>query len=109
MPDTTLVHVTGTTWRHLEGDQQNDLPDSTIIHVPGTTWRHFSGGADGEVPDTTFHHIPGTSSVHFMGGEPQDVPEPVVPTVSEWGLAIMTLLGLTAGTIIYGRRRLIDT
>lgn len=28
-----------------------------------------------------------------------------IPTVSEWGLVIMTLLGLSAGTIIFGRRR----
>lgn len=29
----------------------------------------------------------------------------VVPTVSEWGLVVMALIGLTAGTIMYGRRR----
>ncbi len=28
-----------------------------------------------------------------------------VPTVSEWGLIVMTLLLLTAGTIVFGRRR----
>lgn len=28
-----------------------------------------------------------------------------IPTVSEWGLIVMTVLGLTAGTIIFGRRR----
>ncbi|MCH8148071.1 MAG: hypothetical protein IH987_08785 [Planctomycetes bacterium] len=31
--------------------------------------------------------------------------EHVVPAVSEWGLIVMTVLGLTAGTIFYGRRR----
>lgn len=30
-----------------------------------------------------------------------------VPTVSEWGLSIMVLLGLATGTILYGRRRLV--
>ncbi|MCH8147231.1 MAG: hypothetical protein IH987_04450 [Planctomycetes bacterium] len=29
----------------------------------------------------------------------------IIPTVSEWGLIVMTVLGLTAGTILYGRRR----
>ncbi len=29
---------------------------------------------------------------------------PVVPTVSEWGIVIMTLLVLTAGTIVFNRR-----
>ena len=28
-----------------------------------------------------------------------------IPTVSEWGLIVMTVLGLSAGTIMYGRRR----
>ena len=28
-----------------------------------------------------------------------------IPTVSEWGLIIMTLLALTAGTIVFARRR----
>lgn len=28
-----------------------------------------------------------------------------IPTVSEWGLIVMTLLGCTLGTILYGRRR----
>jgi len=29
-----------------------------------------------------------------------------VPTVSEWGLAILTLIGLVVGTILFSRRRL---
>ena len=28
-----------------------------------------------------------------------------LPAVSEWGLIVMGLLGLTIGTILYGRRR----
>ena len=28
-----------------------------------------------------------------------------VPTVSEWGLVVLTLLGMTAGTIMLARRR----
>lgn len=31
--------------------------------------------------------------------------EPAIPTVSEWGLIVMTLLALTAGTIVFARRR----
>ncbi|MCP4593025.1 MAG: IPTL-CTERM sorting domain-containing protein [bacterium] len=31
--------------------------------------------------------------------------EPSIPTVSEWGLILMTLLLLTAGTVVIGRRR----
>ena len=28
-----------------------------------------------------------------------------IPAVSEWGLVVMTLLVLTAGTVVFGRRR----
>ncbi len=34
-----------------------------------------------------------------------DACEEAIPTVSEWGLIIMTLLALTAGTIVFARRR----
>jgi hypothetical protein len=33
----------------------------------------------------------------------------VIPTVSEWGLVVMTLLLLTAGTILWGWRRRANT
>ena len=29
----------------------------------------------------------------------------IIPTVSEWGLIVMVLLALTAGTIVFARRR----
>ena len=32
-------------------------------------------------------------------------PGTIIPTVSEWGLMVMTLLILTAGTIVIGRQR----
>ena len=32
-----------------------------------------------------------------------------IPTVSEWGLVVMTLLGLTVGTIVFARRRMRGT
>ena len=31
--------------------------------------------------------------------------DPAIPTVSEWGLIVITLLMLTAGTVVLGRRR----
>jgi cysteine-rich repeat protein len=34
-------------------------------------------------------------------------PPPVIPTVTEWGLIVMTLLGLVAGTIVFTRRRVV--
>ncbi len=32
-------------------------------------------------------------------------PTEVIPTVTEWGLLVMLLLGLTMGTVAFGRRR----
>ncbi len=34
-----------------------------------------------------------------------DCLEPPVPAVSEWGLLVLVLIGLTAGTVIFGRKR----
>jgi hypothetical protein len=49
---------------------------------------------------------PGAATTSCGAGDidPPCLP-PVVPTVSEWGLIVMTLIGLTAGTILFSRRR----
>lgn len=36
---------------------------------------------------------------------PDEIVCGAVPTVSEWGLIVMTLLGCTIGTVVFGRRR----
>jgi hypothetical protein len=36
---------------------------------------------------------------------PCEAPAPVIPTVGQWGLVVMTLLGLAAGTILFRRSR----
>jgi hypothetical protein len=46
-------------------------------------------------------------TAQYTGGEIRGLIElyvPPTPTVSEWGLAVMMLLGLTAGTIVFARR-----
>lgn len=48
---------------------------------------------------------PATMMEEFRHGHQECVAAPPIPTVSEWGLIIMTLLLLTAGTIIFGRLR----
>ena len=79
----------------------------------------FTGG-DGEVVDTyepgevTFASIPQDSTlatVSKVGGfrgecDPADRNVTAgIPTVSEWGLVVMTVLLMTAGTISFGRLR----
>jgi hypothetical protein len=50
----------------------------------------------------------GTDSSYTIQEHEHQV-NPFIPTVSEWGLIIMTLLLLTAGTIIFARHRKIAT
>lgn len=52
-------------------------------------WDNTGGGEIGEY------------TIALTGSAPLDS----IPTVSEWGLIVMTLLLLTAGTIVFGRRR----
>lgn len=49
----------------------------------------------------------GDGSVCFgdFDGDGRDDACRAIPTVSEWGLIVMTVLVLTAGTIVFGRRR----
>lgn len=44
-----------------------------------------------------------TPPASTSGGPPDQCP--AIPTVSEWGLIAMTMVGLTVGTISFGRRR----
>ncbi len=43
--------------------------------------------------------------LYILGGVIERELDPAIPTVSEWGLVVMTLLTLTAGTIILVRPR----
>jgi plastocyanin len=55
------------------------------------------------MPDNDYPYY---CAVHFAGGMTGSVTvnAPTVPAVSQWGLIIMTVLVLAAGTIIYRRR-----
>lgn len=79
-------------------------------------YSHFSGSSFGTYADITYAVVPGSTIIRGTGqwsdvklvaantlspGTPN-----LVPTVSEWGLAIMSLLLLTASTVLLTRRRL---
>lgn len=73
--------------------------------VPPTATRLFLGFAD--APNLTgcpgaHDDNPGSLSVQLAMTQE-------IPTVSEWGLVIMGMLVLTAGTLVYARRRPIHT
>jgi len=94
--------------------------DEALYTDPGITW----------VPLTGFSLDYGQTNAIDLGAlNPQDVllfrcaasaggetseeiiqvALPTIPTVSEWGLIILTLLLLTAGTIVFARRRRVVT
>ena len=53
-----------------------------------------------DIPYDTDHAV-----YFWLDGETSAKSSPLIPAVSEWGLVVMTLLGLTAGTIMFMRRR----
>lgn len=63
-------------------------------------WTHAPFGAISEACSGGPFNI--TRPCDHVGPHPVDKR---VPTVSEWGLIVMTLVGLTAGTIVFARRR----
>ena len=107
-------------------DDSSDLvlidPKNHLLGLNRTTYTiriTFTDG-DGEVVDTyepgevTFASIPQDSTlvnVSKVGGR-RGVCDPAdrnvtagIPTVSDWGLVVMTVLLMTAGTIFFGRLR----
>ncbi len=64
-----------------------------------------------QLPDEAFLSYPGGDENTEVEGEAlsaiaAEVGDPVgIPTVSEWGLVVMTLLGFAVSTVFFGRRR----
>ncbi|GJQ27882.1 MAG: hypothetical protein HBSAPP02_29140 [Phycisphaerae bacterium] len=71
---------------------------------PRTVWVEIQPDMSIDI-DAKFSHV--CNNVPNPPGATQIIPSyhPSVPTVSEWGLIIMGLLLLTAGTIVIARRR----
>ena len=65
------------------------------------TFDLFSAGGEDCANEAVAECAP-ASVTEVTGVEP---PSGAIPTASEWGLIVMTLLLLTAGTILVGRRR----
>ncbi len=96
-------------------DDSNNPPDPSFGVIVGTD----SDGMDGwsvTFDSTPFGQFSGflIAQAHFVGhNEEIDGDQAVIlagtmritPTVSEWGLVVMTLLCMAAGTIMYGRWR----
>ncbi len=80
----------------------------------GNAGELFFSGPPTDVPGTTFEFTfnePGVYGYHCHPHEEVGMISSItvnpaaIPTVSEWGLIVTTLLALTAGTIVFGRRR----
>ncbi|MHC4696551.1 MAG: CE1 family esterase [Planctomycetota bacterium] len=91
----------------LDLDYEGDGAETTITRYPdgcssggsAELWT-VNGGAHVITPTPDF----GPSIAEFMLTHPQP-PMPVIPAVSEWGLVVMVLLVLMAGTVVIRRRR----
>lgn len=78
----------------------------------GTTFA-ADGDGDGNLTMTEWFDYAAADTVHIENYYDWDAlhdsyvlcRQPVIPTVSEWGLIVMTLLGLTGGTVTFARRR----
>ena len=102
-------HVLGD-WGHAtptngQGDA-GTWPDLQVLFLQSSVAQGLSmSGMIGKIiwehPVTGDLIVEGNISIECgAAGEPA-----AIPTVSEWGLIIMTLLALTAGTIVFARRR----
>ena len=58
---------------------------------------------NGNATDDAIDICAGSSPDSNGNGIPDEC-EGLIPTVSNWGLTVMTLLVLTAGTLVYARR-----
>lgn len=94
------------------------FPPGDTKEIPGNcthiTWTNDTpmglgvNCADGDFgphkPDGGDWDPAGPMGTHFNGGTEWCWELPI-PTVSEWSLIVMTVLGMTTGTILFGRRR----
>ncbi len=97
-------------WLWVEGFHNvvSGFPES------GDAGELFFSGPPTAVPGITFEFTfnePGVYGYHCHPHEALGMISSItvnasaIPTVSEWGLIVMALLALTAGTIVFGRRR----
>ena len=81
---------------------------STVVTCTEKGVTLFSGACcnfDGSCSETRGLECQGKGDTFHKGEICADFVCETIPTVSEWGLVVMTLLGCTLGTMLYGRRR----
>ena len=87
----------GTVWNHVPLFVTATItcvpPRAEYIHPQGQCIPLYAQEGDGGTP------------VAYLGNAVHITYPSGIPTVSEWGLVIMTLIGLALGTVFYGRRR----
>jgi formylglycine-generating enzyme required for sulfatase activity len=75
--------------------------------VIGDSYRGLRGGSFAGEPQYLYagfriDYINPAYEFWYIGFRVAHIPQPI-PTVSEWGLVVTTLLVLTAGTVVFGR------
>ena len=96
----------------VDGDNDGFGSSATVLSDDGDCTDMGESGNDTDCDDTDDSINPAAAEA-CADGVDNDCdtlndnadPDCTIPTVSDWGLIVMTLLALTAGTIILGRRR----
>ena len=119
-----VITIDGANLTWANGDNQQVTPASFVAEwkshwdaLHPTLTHRFVDNEDGTfelIGDDISVEVGDIGDTHEVVGDPDGVPfNPTllwtggtpIPTVSEWGLIVMTLLLLTAGTVVFGRRR----
>ena len=105
---------------HLDDDNGSNSGSAYVFRWSGTTWDQEQKllPADGAAEDLFGVTVSVSGDVAVVGAYSTDdngansgsayvfsANPPSIPTVSHWGFAVMTLLILTAGTLVFIRRR----
>ena len=97
------LHV-GLVWLHDFGEDCGAIgpTESTTCTESVSGWYHTfypntTSKRIEDIPGFTTGRVTSRVTIDLLGGEP-------IPAVSEWGMVVMALLTLTAGTLVYGRR-----
>lgn len=90
----------------IDDDGDTFINDGCAADGPAESGANCLNNTDNDGDGKVNDGCPATGCVGAgMGGDMADCAALMIPTVSQWGLVVMVLLVLTAGTVVVMRRR----